>query len=385
MDAGGRMLDRCWIKHDGNGLLELVDWLRGFCGDNPAQLAVAIEVPHGAIVETLVEQCFTVFSINPKQLDRFRDRYSPAGAKDDTRDAMVLADSLRTDRHCFRVVRVPPTQIIRLGEFSRFEESLDRQRQRLENQLWDLARRYYPQLLKLCSCPNEPWLWDLWEKAPLPARGAKLPLSTITRILKQHRIRRLDAAQVHDILAEPALQLAPGAAEVVSERALMLLPVVRLLHRQQAQVIHQIQFLLDELAAPGESHEPRDAAILLSLPGVGRKVGATVLSSAYQAIAERDYHALRQLGGVAPVTRKSGKKSVIVMRYGCNPCLRDAFHHWAAGSRLWDPKSEQQYQQLRDRGHNYARALRGLADRQIDVLSSMLRHGTLYDPLRRQV
>jgi hypothetical protein len=32
-----------------------------------------------------------------KQLDRFRDRYSVAGAKDDKRDAMVLADSLRTD------------------------------------------------------------------------------------------------------------------------------------------------------------------------------------------------------------------------------------------------------------------------------------------------
>jgi hypothetical protein len=48
-------------------------------------------------VETLMEQGFAVFSINPKQLDRFRDRYSPAGAKDDRRDAFVLADSLRTD------------------------------------------------------------------------------------------------------------------------------------------------------------------------------------------------------------------------------------------------------------------------------------------------
>ena len=47
-----------------------------------------------------------MFSINPKQLDRFRDRYSPAGAKDDRRDAFVLADSLRTDPHCFHAVRL---------------------------------------------------------------------------------------------------------------------------------------------------------------------------------------------------------------------------------------------------------------------------------------
>jgi Transposase len=55
---------------------------------------IAIEVPRGALVETLAERGFPVFSINPKQLDRFRDRYSPAGAKDDSRDTFVLADSL---------------------------------------------------------------------------------------------------------------------------------------------------------------------------------------------------------------------------------------------------------------------------------------------------
>jgi hypothetical protein len=41
----------------------------------------------------LVERGFQVYAINPKQLDRFRDRYSMSGAKDDRRDAFVLADS----------------------------------------------------------------------------------------------------------------------------------------------------------------------------------------------------------------------------------------------------------------------------------------------------
>jgi hypothetical protein len=59
-------------------------------------MAIAIEVPHGTLVEELLELGFSVCSINPKQLDRFRDRYFPAGAKDDGRDAFVLADSLRT-------------------------------------------------------------------------------------------------------------------------------------------------------------------------------------------------------------------------------------------------------------------------------------------------
>jgi len=45
---------------------------------------------------------FCVYGINPKQLDRFRDRFTVAGAKDDRRDAHLLGDSLHTDRHAFR-------------------------------------------------------------------------------------------------------------------------------------------------------------------------------------------------------------------------------------------------------------------------------------------
>jgi hypothetical protein len=57
-------------------------------------------------VETLVERGFHVGGLNPKQLDRFRDRHTVAGAKDDRRDAFVLGVSLRTDRPAFRRVRL---------------------------------------------------------------------------------------------------------------------------------------------------------------------------------------------------------------------------------------------------------------------------------------
>jgi transposase len=60
------------------------------------------------------------------------------------------------------------------------------------------------------------------------------------------------------------------------------------------------------------------------LPGVGRVVAATVLAEAAEALAERDYQTLRAHGGIAPVTRKSGKKLSVSMRYGCNPRLRNA-------------------------------------------------------------
>jgi hypothetical protein len=178
--------------------------------------------------------------------------------------------------------------------------------------------------------------------------------------------------------------VAPGAAEAASEHALLLLPRLRLLHQQRSDIAKRVDAVLKDLAAPeGEKREHRDAAILLSLPGVGRKVAATMLSEAWQAIAERDYHALRCYSGAAPITHQSGKKKVVIMRQGCNERLRNALYHWARTSLIWDPKSKQQYAQMRARGHSHGRALRGIADRWLTVLISMLRHQSLYDRERR--
>ena len=75
----------------------MADWVVSFAAGAADQVGVAIETPRGPVVESLMERGFAVHAINPKQLDRFRDRLSPAGAKDDRRDARVLASALRTD------------------------------------------------------------------------------------------------------------------------------------------------------------------------------------------------------------------------------------------------------------------------------------------------
>ena len=70
------------------------------------ELVGTMEVPRGAFLEALVDAGAAVYSTNPKRSDRFRDRHTVAGARDDRREAFVLADALRTDPHCFR--RVEP-------------------------------------------------------------------------------------------------------------------------------------------------------------------------------------------------------------------------------------------------------------------------------------
>lgn len=124
VDREGQMVEECKVAHSASTVTDFLDWLAALTLQ-PASVAVAIEVPHGAMVEGLLERGFPVFSINPKQLDRFRDRYFPAGAKDDRKDALVLADSLRTDQHCFRPARLNDPLLIRLRELSRLDDDLN--------------------------------------------------------------------------------------------------------------------------------------------------------------------------------------------------------------------------------------------------------------------
>ncbi len=83
---------------------------------------------------------------------------------------------------------------------------------------------------------------------------------------------------------------------------------------------------------------------------------------------------------MAPVTKRSGKSRVVVMRYAAQVRLRQAVFHWARVAIVHDPKSRSRYEALRARGHSYGRALRGVADRLLGVACVLLRRQVLFDP-----
>jgi len=169
------MIDRYDAAHSGKGLENIVDRLRKACLGPPIQTGIALEVSWGALVETLAEAGFSVFSVNPKQSDRFRDRHTAAGAKDDSRDALVLASALKTDLKSFKSVQMDDPSTIRLRELSRLDEELKNELHRAANQLWEQLHRYFPQMLKLSSGADDPFVWALLNEAPMPAKAQGAP------------------------------------------------------------------------------------------------------------------------------------------------------------------------------------------------------------------
>ncbi len=336
------------IAHTGEALAELADWLTALVGGAPERIAVAIEVPRGAVVETLLQRGFHVFALNPKN-----------------------------------------PLIVQLRELSRMDDDLPQELTRLTNRLREQLIRFYPQPLALCPAADELWLWALLEIAPTPAAAQRLTRPRVDRLLRTYRIRRFTTDALLTQLRTQALHVAPGTAEAASAHIALLVPRLRLLRDQRTDCARQIEGLLTQLEeCPTVEEHPgthRDGAILRSLPGVGRTITATMLAEAGWALAARDYHALRAQTGIAPVTKQSGKRLLVLMRLGCNNRLRYAAYHWGRGAILLDPRARAHYERLRQRGHSHGRALRGVVDRLLAMLIAMLRAGTLYDPNRRQL
>lgn len=382
------------IAHDGSAIGKLLDRLEGLV-ESPAELGAAIERKSGPLIEALLERGFSVFSINPKQLDRFRDRHSVAGAKDDRLDAFVLAQSLVTDRRCFRRLVSVDADLVELRSLNRELEGLKRDRVRLTNRLRDQLWRYYPQILELSPGADDAWIWDLLERAPAPSEGADLKRVDVAELLRKRRIRRLKAPQVIKVLRKQALTVAPGVVEGAAGQVRRLIQQLKLIQELAVEVEGALKATLERLQEPAPEQgsgppEHRDAEIALSFPGAGTTVVATLLAEASDAIASRDYQQLRALSGVAPVRRSSGKQdsrrarrtAPAVMRRAKNAKLSQALHWWAFGAIRSDKAARMQYDALRARGHNQARALRGVGDRLLRLLVAAMRNGALYDPNR---
>ena len=388
LDDHGAVIGEQSFGNDGAGLSEMCEWLVGFEAD-PSRIAVAIEVPHGPVVETLLERGFAVHSINPKQLDRFRDRFTPAGAKDDRLDARVLASSLRTDAHAFRRLQMDEPVLIELREWSRMADDLQEERNRLTNRVRQQLRRYYPQLLDVGPDPGADWFLDLWKLMPSPEKARRIQRRSVERILRKHRIRRIDPDGVLELVKQPALKVAPGTTEAARAHIEHVAARLRLVNEQLKKAHRQLDRLTDELSegtepSPGKRSEQHDVAILRSLPGVGRIVLAVLLAEASQAIAARNYHALRTLCGVAPVTRQSGGHRVVLRRQACSSRLREAVYHWSRVATQHDETARRSYAQLRARGHSHGRALRSVGDRLLRIACAMLRDGTVYAPEKQR-
>jgi transposase len=92
VDAQGRVVEDFQIEHSALGWKKFRERLQPY-----GSIPFAIETSQGAAVEQLLEAGMSVYPLNPKSAQAYRDRKAPSGVKDDHLDAWSFADACRVD------------------------------------------------------------------------------------------------------------------------------------------------------------------------------------------------------------------------------------------------------------------------------------------------
>jgi hypothetical protein len=101
------------------------------------------------LISFLVGEGYTVYPINPKSAERYKDRYNVGGTKTDPVDAFALADILRTDRHKHHPLAYSSDEVRRLQLLCGEYDKLLKNKNILEGQLFDALSKYFPLALNL--------------------------------------------------------------------------------------------------------------------------------------------------------------------------------------------------------------------------------------------
>jgi hypothetical protein len=144
------------------------------------------------------------------------------------------------------------------------------------------------------------------------------------------------------------------------------------------EMVHQTGILEDQVRQ-GFGQYP-DVEIYLSQPGMGLVLGARVLAE-FGDDPDRypDARSRKNYSGMAPITKASGTKRVVVARFARNRRLADALYQQAFGAISRSPGARAFYDRQRSRGATHHQALRALANRLVGILHGCLSSHTLYD------
>jgi transposase len=372
-DDAGRTLDGFSISHSYEGMEKMKTRLNKI-SSNPENILVAIESHHGLLIYALLEARYTIYPVNPKSMDRYRDRYRMSSSKSDPQDAMVLANILRTDIHLYKPLPKETVGDARLRQLTRVHRSLVQQKVKLVNQLTTQLKSYYPAALHLFSGLDHDITLVFLECYPTPAEGALATQEEIYEFfIKQGYTYRHRAPLVYEILQRPALRAPEEMVEIHRVIVLSLIPVLRALLAQIAKLVKEIS---------KEFKQNPAYKVFSSLP-TGEITTARLnaeLGSSGTRYPSRDY--VQTAAGTAPVTRRSGKTIVVYFRLQCNKQLRVAFNDLARESvKRCDWARAYVSNQLR-LGHKPSRAYRALANRWASIIWRMLQEMQPFDQSR---
>lgn len=371
--AGSGQVEQAVLEQSAEAIEQWACRLRERFGGRP--VAICLEQSRGALIYALMKYDFLVlFPLAPARLAKYREAVTSSGAKDDPTDANLLWDYLV--RHRDRLLPWKPDgpltrEIALLAEARRDAVNL---RTMLSNQLTAVLKTYFPQALPLVGeSVHTPMACAFLMKWTTPEQLTRARPQTVREFYYAHNCRsekrileRLDAIDnLSPLCTDPAI-IHSSVMKVQ-----MLVAQLRPLAKSIVSYDRQLEKLVKQ--------HP-DAALYVNLPGAGDALAPRLLAAFGEDRSRMDSPcAMQSLSGIAPVTRRSGKRCTVQRRWACAKFLRQTFHEFAHHSRYQSTWAKAFYDSQRAKGKGHHAAVRALAFKWIRILFRCWKTRTPYD------
>ena len=371
-DPEGRKVIEKKVLENVEGLAEFGRWL----DERRAQgieLWAAIEKPHGRVVDFLLDHGVVVYPVNPKALDRVRDRFRMSQSKSDSFDAYVLAQFVRTDHGHLRALQPDSEQAQELKLLTRDHHRLGRHKTRILNLLDRTLKEYYPRPLEVFADLESKIALDFLRKYPTPQALSGLNRREWNRFAKrEHHLGEARCKKLWEELSQPQLAIPEHVVRVKSQLLAVLVVELKNLSEAVESYSEKVQRFFASTPA---------ADLVKTLPGA--KSGTTIpLLWAELGDAKTRWESFRHLqaeAGAVPVTKASGKNRFVQFRFACNKLLRYGAYWFSFNSLNRCEWADKYYRDQRARGHSHPQALRALGAKWLKIIFVMWRDHKPYD------
>jgi len=379
VDSGGQVVARGRVDNDAAGFAQLLMMLAEAGDTREHPIPVGIETDRGLWVAALRETGRVIYPINPLAASRYRARYAVSGAKSDATDAVLLANIVRTDAAAHRPLPGDTELAQAIRVLARAQQDAVWARQQIANQIRDLLKDFYPAaLVAFAELPTgglaRADARAVLAAAPTPAQAATLTPARLRRLLVRAGRRRdldRDVERLRAVFADTYLHQPPM---VENAMGIQLATLLRQLEAACAAA--------DELTQAAIAHFERhpDAAIITSFPGLGNLTGARVLAEIGDDRNRfADARGLKAFAGSAPITRASGKKTVVTHRHIKNRRLTAVGSIWAVAALRGSPGARRHFDARRAAGDWNRQAQRHLFNKFLGQLHHCLQTGQHYN------
>lgn len=341
-------------------------------------VAIAVETPKGPLINALKEYPWVrLFPINPFSSSRYREAFSPSGAKSDGPDAKMLLEMVRFHRDRLREMLCQDSLTEEIGQLCEARRSAVDDRTRLTNRLREVLKGYYPQSIVLVGEQLHTKLaLDFLSAWPDPLSLKEADLETVRKFYYAHNIRRKQTIKER-------LDLIENLKFLTTDYSIIKVSVMQV--RELVAGLRPLQKTIAEYDAAIEAavREHPEYKFYRNLPGAGPVLAPRLLAALGTVrTLYPDAESLQKASGIAPVTKQSGNTKSVHWRWNAPHFLHQTFVEWARQTTKYSVWAKAYAQAQKAKGKNPATIHRALAFKWIRILWRCWQDGTPYDEVR---